>query len=395
MQTGNGASTPAYPGEAVVDLDAYRANIATLRGYADGADVMAVVKADAYGHGLLPCARAAVEAGVDLLGVAQLTEALTLATAPDQATPGVPVMTWLWNPDADLATAVSAGLQLGVSAQWSLDAVADAARSTGRTSAVHLKIDTGLARGGAAPADWDDLCRAAHRLQQDGLIDVVGVWSHPACTDEPGHPSIVAQRQAFEQALVVAARAGLDPRWRHLANSAGLLGEPSLRYTLVRAGLASYGLTPLPQLGGPDRFGLRQVMTLRARLTLVKDVPAGQGVSYGHTYVTDRATRLGLVPLGYSDGIPRHASSTGPVQAGDLRTTVAGRICMDQFVIDLGPDHPARVGDWVTLFGPGDDGEPSVQDWADAAGTISYEIVTRLGARVPRRYLDSTAGGAR
>ena len=380
--TGPDAADHGYPGEVIVDLAAYRANLAVLRAHAPGVDQMAVVKADAYGHGLVPVARAAVRAGADLLGVAQLTEALTLRAA----VPDVPLMTWIWAPGTDLAPALTGGLDLGVGAGWALEQTAAAARATGRTARVHLKIDTGLARAGCPATGWDDLCAAARRLERDGLVQVVGVWSHLACADEPGHPAITGQRRAFDAALGQAHRAGLRPRWEHLANSAAVLTSPALHHTLVRPGIATYGLSPSPRLGAPESFGLTPVMTLRARLTMVKQVPAGQGVSYGHTYTTPRATTLGLVPLGYSDGIPRHASGTGPVQAGGLRTTIAGRVCMDQFVVDLGPGHPARPGDVVTLFGPGP-GEPTAEGWAQAAGTISYEIVTRLGGRLPRRYV--------
>lgn len=381
-RTGPDVAGVGYPGEVIIDLDAYRANLAVLRGHARAAAQMAVVKADAYGHGLIPVARAAVQAGVDLLGVAQLSEALTVRAA----LPDIPLMTWIWTPGTDLSSALRAGLDLGVSDGRVLDAAAAAARATGRPATVHLKIDTGLGRAGCTPAGWNDFCAAARRLEQTGLVQVAGIWSHLACADEPGHPANTEQRAAFDTALGQAHRAGLRPRWQHLANSAALLTDPATHHTLVRPGIATFGLSPVPQLGGPEHFGLRPVMTLRARLTLVKQVGAGTGVSYGHTYRTERDTTLALVPLGYSDGIPRHASGTGPVQLAGLRTTVAGRVCMDQFVIDLGPGHPARAGDVVTLFGP-EPGQPSAQDWAQAAGTITYEIVTRLGGRLPRRYV--------
>jgi alanine racemase len=217
-------------------------------------------------------------------------------------------------------------------------------------------------------------------------VKVVGLWSHFAYADAPGHATIRRQAEEFARAVEHAERAGLRPEVRHLANSAATLTAPEQHFDLVRPGLAVYGLSPVPDVAGPEQYGLRPAMTLAAGMVLVKRVPGGSGVSYGHTYTTDRETTLGLVPLGYADGIPRDASNVGPVLAAGRRRTVAGRVCMDQLVLDLG-DDPAGAGDEVVLFGPGDDGEPTAQDWADATGTISYEIVTRVGPRVPRVYV--------
>jgi alanine racemase len=225
-------------------------------------------------------------------------------------------------------------------------------------------------------------------LEREGLIRVTGLWSHFACADEPGHPSIQAQLDAFHEALRVAEAAGVQPEVRHMANSPATLTLPEAHFDLVRAGIAQYGLSPSPELGTPADFGLRPVMTLQAPVASVKTVPAGHGVSYGHTYVTPGRTTLALVPLGYADGIPRHASSTGPVLLGGKWRTIAGRVAMDQFVLDLGGDA-AEVGEAAILFGPGDQGEPTAEDWARACGTISYEIVTRIGGRVPRRYVEA------
>jgi alanine racemase len=218
------------------------------------------------------------------------------------------------------------------------------------------------------------------------------VWSHLAYADAPGHPTVRRQAEAFSAAVAAAESAGLRPEVRHLANSAATLTAPDLHLDLVRPGIAVYGISPVPDLGGPPDFGLRPAMTLTGRLVLVKRVPAGSGVSYGHEYVTDRETTLGLVPLGYADGIPRHAGNAGPVLAAGRRRTLAGRVCMDQVVLDLG-DDAAAAGDEVVLFGPGDDGAPTAQDWADAAGTIAYEIVTRVGPRVPRTYTGTGSSG--
>lgn len=364
---------------AEIDLDALEHNVRSLRARAPQSQLMAVVKADAYGHGLLPVAQAALSAGATWLGVAQFAEAFALRDAGVTSR----ILTWLSVPRSDFAGAVARDIDLSASATWTLYAIAAAARDQGRTARVHLKVDTGLARGGAFGPDWQPLVEHARLLELEGVISVVGIWTHFAFADAPEHPTVLAQQERFFEAVAVAEKTGLRPEVRHLANSAATLVHPSAHADLVRPGIAIYGLTPVPQLA--DDFDLRPVMTLKARLALVKRIPAGQGVSYGHTYVPDVDTFVGLVPAGYADGIPRDASSVGPVSVGDLRTTVAGRVCMDQFVVDLGPDSTAVAGDVVTLFGGGP-GQPSAQEWADATDTISYEIVTRLGARVPRIY---------
>lgn len=375
----------SYPARAVVDLAAIRANVAALREHAGGAAVLAVVKADGYGHGLLPSARAALAGGASWLGVAQVDEALALRAAGITA----PVLAWLYAPGAPLARAVAEHVDLSVAAPWALDDVVAAARETGVTARVHVKVDTGLGRNGVSPTELLDLLDAALRAQAEGAVAVVGLWSHLAFADAPDHPTVRGQAAVFADAVALAERAGARLEVRHLANSAATLTDPSVRYDLVRPGLAVYGLSPVPQVGAPAAFGLTPAMRLEADLALVKRVPAGQGVSYAHAYTTTAETVLGLVPIGYADGVPRHASGTqdrwgGPVQVGGRRLGVAGRVCMDQVVLDLGPDATERAGDTVVLFGSGADGEPTAEDWAQVAGTISYEIVTRVGARVPR-----------
>jgi alanine racemase len=254
---------------------------------------------------------------------------------------------------------------------------------------VHLKVDSGLGRSGAPVGDWPTLVEAARKAELDGIIVVVGVWSHLAYADAPGHPTIDRQLEVFRAAVDIAERAGLQPEVRHLANSAATLTRPDTHFDLTRPGLAVYGLSPLRDAPAAS-LGLLPAMSLQARLTLVKRVPAGHGVSYMHRYVTNRETTLGLVPLGYADGVPRDATNVGPVQVGGRRRTIAGVVCMDQFVVDLG-DDPVFAGDVVWLFGPGNSGEPTAQDWADATGTISYEIVTRMGPRIRRRYIGGSA----
>jgi alanine racemase len=384
LATGGVASTARREtARATVDLDAISRNVEVLRKHAGSAAVMAVVKADGYGHGLLPSARAALTGGATWLGVAQLSEAMTLREN------GVltPLLSWLHVPGSDFAAAIAADIDLSVSALWSLTEIADAARGLGRTARIHLKVDTGLGRNGAFGDDWQALLPAARRLEAEGLVRIVGVWSHFVYADEPTHPTVRLQEERFAQAVRDAERAGCDLEVRHIANSAATLTNPAAAYDLVRPGLAVYGLSPVPALGDPQSFGLTPAMTLSADLAVTKRIPAGQGLSYGHLYVTSQDTIVGLVPIGYADGIPRNATNVGPVSVGGIRHTIAGRVCMDQFVVDLGPASGAQAGDPVTLFGTGELGEPTAQDWAEATDTISYEIISRLGLRVPRVYV--------
>ncbi|HEY3736588.1 MAG TPA: alanine racemase [Jatrophihabitans sp.] len=364
--------------EAVIDLAAITQNVATLTSRT-AAEVMAVVKADGYGHGLLDSAQAAMAGGATWLGVATLDEALRLRAADVT----VPVFSWLWSPSEtdEVDAAVADQIDLSVSSLWQLTAVREAAEDAATTARVHLKIDTGLSRNGAYVTEWPELLAAAAKAQAAGEIDVVGIWSHLACADEPGSPVTDRQLAAFEEALTVAAREGITPRYRHVANSAAALAIPAAHYDLVRPGIAIYGLSPLA-----ETYGLRPAMTLRAEIANVKRVRAGEGVSYSHLYTTLRETTLALVPLGYADGIPRNATNVGPVSINGSRFTVAGRVCMDQFVVDVG-DLPVAAGDTAVLFGTGEDGTPTAHDWAEAVGTIHYEIVTRLGARIPRTYV--------
>jgi alanine racemase len=366
---------------ARIDLAAIRANVATLRERAGQAAVMAVVKADGYGHGMLPSARAALEGGASWLGVAMAEEALALRAAGLTA----PALAWLLGTSDDWAAVAAVDVDLGVNAKWALDRAADASTVTGRPTRIHLKIDTGLGRAGAQPHDWPELVEAAAKAQAGGSVEVVGIWSHLAYADNPGHPTIDKQRQAFDAALDVVAAAGLQPQVRHLANSAATLALPQAHYDLVRPGVAVFGLSPGPQVGAAADLGLTPAMRFTTEVALTKRVPAGHGVSYGHRYTTAAETTLALVPVGYADGVPRHLTNVGEVAVNGRRYRIAGTVCMDQFVLDVG-DDPVAVGDEVVLFGPGDSGEPTADDWAEAIGTINYEIVSRVGARVPRIF---------
>ncbi|MCU7723286.1 alanine racemase [Actinoplanes sp. KI2] len=374
-----------WQAEVRIDLDAIRGNVALMRA-GTTAEVMAVVKGDGYGHGMLPSARAALAGGATWLGVATLDEGLALRRAGFE----VPVLAWLHSPGLALHEGVAAGIDLSASTLGLVGELVTAARRAERQARVHLKLDTGLARGGATAGDWPAVLEAAAKAQADGDVDVVGVWSHFISSDLPGDPTIDQQLAAFAEGLAVAERYGISPRYRHIANSAATLTRPDSHYDLVRPGIAVYGLSPV----AGQTFGLRPAMTARARVAQTKRVPAGQGVSYGHAYHTERETTLALVPLGYADGVPRAASNAGPVQLGGKRRRVVGRVCMDQIVLDVGDDE-VSAGDVATLFGPGDDGGPTADDWAEAAGTINYEIVTRFGStRVPRRYDGAVAAEA-
>ncbi|HEX4430255.1 MAG TPA: alanine racemase [Frankiaceae bacterium] len=373
--------------EAVIDLDAVRTSTAELVRRAGSAAVMAVVKADGYGHGMLPCARAALDAGAQWLGAAKPSEALQLRACGIE----VPILAWLAGPHDDLAPAVGSGIDLSAGAPWMVRQLQAAAAAAGRPARVHLNVDTGLHREGATAADWPELLAAALQAQAEGTLEIIGIWSHFALADDPGHPTVRAQLTHFREALEVAERAGVHPQIRHLANSAATLANPDAHFDLVRPGVAVYGLSPGPLVGKSKELGLVPAMTLTAEVALTKRVPAGSGVSYGHRYHTSAEATLALVPLGYADGVPRHATNLGEVLIGGKRRRIAGTVCMDQFVVDVG-DDPVAPGDRVVLFGPGDRGEPTAQDWAEAIGTINYEIVTRVGPRVPRRYVQSGGG---
>ena len=371
--------------EIVVDLDAIRHNVETLKAVVGTAQMMTVVKADAYGHGLVPAARAARAGGAEWLGTAVLDEALALRRAGDTGR----VLSWLATPGERFDAAVEAEIDVTASSVRQVQEVAAAARSLGVRARLQLKVDTGLSRNGATATDWPLVARAAADAEQAGGVQVTGIWSHFACSDEPHHPANVAQERAFERALEVADVIGLEPEVRHLSNSAGALLRPWSSYDLVRCGIATYGLSPAPDVVTSTELGLVPAMTARARLAMVKRLSAGAGVSYGHTWTAERDTNVALVPVGYGDGVPRHASSRAQVLVGRTQRPVVGRVCMDQLVVDLGEDT-AESGDEAVLFGTGADGEPTAQEWAEACDTISYEIVTRIGGRWVRRHVSST-----
>lgn len=372
--------------EARIDLDAYAHNLTRLRECAPASAQMAIVKADAYGHGLLPMARAAREAGSEWLGVALFDEAVALRRGGDRG----PVLAWLASPDDPWEALVELGVDVGVSSLNNLSRMVSATERAGTAARIHLKIDTGLGRSGCPPSQWEELLSTARAAQDAGAVEVVGIWSHFTVADEPLNPLNTVQIERFEKAAQAAIAAGLDVEHLHLANSAATLALPEAHFTMVRPGIATYGVSPGASMGTPAELGLRPVMTLVGRFSVVKELPADSGLSYGHIYRLSEDATTAVVPLGYADGIPRNASNVGPVFAAGRRRTIAGRVCMDQFVLDLGTDA-AEEGDEAILFGSGLDGIPLAEDWAQATGTIGYEIVTRLGPRVQRVYTGGSA----
>ena len=376
--------SPRYERSAVIDLDAIRHNVRRLAAAASPAKVMAVVKADAYGHGAVPVARAALEAGASWLGVAHISESLALRAAGIEA----PMLAWLHTTESNFGAAVAAGVDIGCSG-WELERIVAAAREQERPARIHLKVDTGLGRNGATLDTWDHLVGEAMEYQDQGLLRVVGIFSHLAVADEPERPETDQQLAAFREVLAVAEDAGVDPEVRHLANTPATLSRPDTHFDLVRVGLGIYGLSPFDGQTSAE-LGLRPAMTLRTLVSQCKEVPDGQGVSYGLRYRTSGRSTLGLIPVGYADGVPRIATG-GPVRVAGKTYPVVGRIAMDQMVIDLGDTGPAGaglLGAEAELFGDGADGGPTADDWARAAGTINYEIVTRISPRVPRRFIN-------
>ncbi|MCI1676177.1 MAG: alanine racemase [Ancrocorticia sp.] len=370
-----------YPARADIDLAAFAHNLNVVRQSLDGQKIMAIVKADAYGHGRVECARTAIAHGADYLGVAQLGEAIELRK---ELGAGPRILAWIYAPGAPLAEAIRDGVDISVGAWWALDEVEKAAAQVGAPARVHLKVDTGMARGGFPLAEIPDAAQRLQKLERGGDVVVVGLWSHLARADEPGGTFTDVQVERFEEARVAAAKAGLDIELHHLAATAGALWHPKARYDMVRPGIALYGLSPNPAWATARQLGLTAVMTLSGDVIVDRMVPSGTGISYGHTFITDKPMRVGVVPLGYEDGIDRKASNTAPLVINGQPACIVGRVCMDQFVTSL-PDG-AKPGDTAYLFGDEAAGLPTADDWAEAMGTIGYEVVTRLGARVPRVY---------
>jgi alanine racemase len=359
--------------EAIIDTSAIKHNVALLK-EKSGTDLLAVVKADAYGHGLVPVAKAALDAGASMLGVALLEEALTLREAGITA----PILAWLVQPGSDFSSAIENNIDLAAASLKALHEIQ--AVSGGKRARVHLELDTGMSRGGFLQ-EWSALT-----AEDIAGLDIVGVFSHFARADEPEEKQNKEQLDRFNQMCLTLEKLGCENITRHISNSAATLTAPFAASQMVRTGIAMYGLSPdVTTLGSSRDLGIRPAMQVRAALYLVKDVPAGSAVGYGATAITERDTKLGVVAMGYADGIPRIAQGAG-VWINGRRAPIIGRVSMDQFVVDLGPDSTAQSGDWVVVFGNGSHGEYTADDWGAASQTINYEIVTRIGPRVPRIY---------
>ena len=368
---------------AYIDLAAIRDNVKVLCDLARNSEVMAVVKADAYGHGLIPVSKAARQGGATWLGTALLEEAIELRKSGDKGR----ILTWLGSNQDRWQECVELGIDLSVSSIENVSAIINAAKVTGKTAQVHIKVDTGLGRNGVMPNDLADLTNLLEEAKASGLVEVVAVWTHFALADAPSSPTIAKQLEVLDESFKYVESRGFKNLMKHAANSAATLTAPNAHFDLVRPGIAVYGITPGGEVGKASEFGLRPAMALKAQAVVVKKVPAGHGISYGAEYVTKTDTRIALIPLGYADGIPRIAGNKGPVMAHGKKFSVAGRVCMDQFVIDIG-DLDFLTGDEVVLFGDPAKNEPDVEEWAKASQSIGYEIVTRLGPRVPRIYLN-------
>ncbi|OMB87228.1 alanine racemase [Mycolicibacterium conceptionense] len=377
--------TPLTP-RAVVDLGAIDHNVRLLREHAGSAQVMAVVKADGYGHGAVEVGKAALAAGAAELGVVTIAEGLALRAGGIAA----PVLCWLHPPGTDFAPALEADLQIAVSSVRQVDDVVAAVQQTGRSATVTVKVDTGLSRNGVSPADFPTLIDALGRAQAAGALRPRGIMSHLVHGDEPENPFNDLQGKRLTAMREQAAAQGVVFELAHLSNSPAALTRPDLAFDMVRPGIAVYGLSPIPERGD---MGLIPAMTLKCPVALVRSVHAGDGVSYGHRWIADRDTTLALLPVGYADGIFRSLSGKIEVLINGRRCPAVGRICMDQFVVDLGPGVTDVVeGDDAILFGPGTQGEETAQDWAELLGTINYEVATSPRGRITRTYVQAGRG---
>ena len=383
-------NVPPAPCRAEINLDAVEHNARVLVSSARGARVMAVVKADAYGHGAVAVSLAALRGGADALGVTTIGEALELRAAGISAE----ILAWLYLSTDDVRAAVEDGIDLAIPSPAHLDTVIEAARRTGRRARVTPKIDTGLARSGITLEDWPVVLERLVAASAGGLIEVTGLMAHFAHADDPGNPIIDEQVARLHECVAQARAVGLECPVNHHANSAATLTRPEDGFEMVRPGIALYGLDPVGDLG----FDLIPAMSFTADILMVKQLSAGQGVSYGHTWHAPHDTTVALISAGYADGVWRILSGQIDVSIGGRRYPNVGRVCMDQFVVDLGPtpDRTIRAGDTAVLFGTGADGGPTAAEWADKLGTIHYEVVTAVRGRASRHHVlrgrDAAAG---
>ena len=363
---------------AEISVPAIRHNVRRIRDFTGGASVIAVVKANGYGHGAEIAARAAIQGGAALIGVTDLEEALALREAGIEA----PILCWLHGAKVDFDAAVAAGIEIGVSHIAQLDALAEAASQGGRIATLQFKLDTGLSRNGAGPGEWTELFARGAELERAGLVRVRGVFSHLA---NAGDENDRAQAERFDAAVAQLREAGSDPELIHLAASAATFGSPHLHYNAVRVGVTIYGLSPFPDRTSAD-LGLIPAMTLKSEIVALRPVEAGTGVSYGYNHVVQGDTTLGLVPVGYADGMPRALNGAGATVAiAGQHCPIVGRIGMDQCIVDLGSlARKVGLGEPVVLFGDPSTGVPPVEVWSELMRTINYEIVAGIGSRVVR-----------
>jgi alanine racemase len=381
--------TSANRAEALIDLTAIAANIKHLMSIS-GKPAMAVVKADAYGHGLVPVAKQALHAGATWLGVALLDEAIALRESGITA----PIIAWLTPISDDFESAVRSEIDIAIPSLEHLHRITDSGVNVGKTPRIHLEVDTGMSRGGAL-FEWSELIQSAASAETSGKLKIVGIWSHFARADEPGNDFNRVQRERFIAAVAEARAVGINPEIIHLSNSAATINDSDSHFDLVRLGISMYGLSPdVENMGSSAKLNLKPALTLRAKIHLIKEVPAGSQVGYGGTAITKVDTKLAIIAMGYADGVPRNANSQVGVLIGNKMSPIIGRVSMDQFVVDLGKESQARAGDWAYLIGSEkghsytSDSYYTADSWAAACGTINYEIVTRLGPRVKRVYKD-------
>ena len=366
---------------AEINLAAIAENLKFIKSKTS-AQVLAVVKADAYGHGLIDVAKAAEKAGADWFGTALLEEGIALRNG------GItkPIISWLTPIGEDFKTAINLDIDLSLSSIELLNEIILVGKSINKVPRVHIEIDTGMNRGGFGD-DWGLLLPEIVKAVKANEIKAIGIWSHFARADEPNEVMNKTQLDVFTQKVKQLNDAGVSPEFIHIANSAASLSNEAAHKNIIRWGIGLYGLSPdVINMGDSKSLGLKPAMKLFAKLQLVKAVKAGQSVGYGGTAITKSDTKLGVVTLGYADGVPRNANNSAGIFVAGKRAPIIGRVSMDQFVVDLGADSLAKTGDEVIVFGDGSQGEYTIDEWAKACGTINYEIVTRIGVRVPRIY---------
>lgn len=364
---------------AEVSVSAVKQNVRQILATTNNASLIAVVKANGYGHGAKIVAEAALEAGASIIGVTDLREAFALRDAGITA----PILSWLHGPDVDFRSAVSADIQIGITRLDQIYTLAEIASELDVKPRVHLKVDTGLSRGGLAPTVWNEAFEKCAELQKAAKLEVVGIFSH---LSNAGNEEDLQQAKIFEKAIETAKLMGIEPQMLHLASSAAVFTSPHLHFNAVRVGLAIYGLSPFEDKSSAE-LGLRPAMTLKAQIISRRTIASGVGVSYGYLFRAEAETQLALVPVGYADGLPRLLNTdTITATVRGTQCNIVGRIAMDQCVIDLTPLGDAAeaiaVGEQVTLFGDPQSGVTSVDDWARNMQTINYEIVARLGGRI-------------